>query len=86
MSVLITIGQANYIFVFTDDHKRTCVRILSVHVCFDKPVQRAPDLLNSLSAHVRVSLSRANAAMPWQPLNVPDVDAIFQQMRRERVT
>ena len=50
MSVLITIGQANYIFVFTDDHKRTCVRILSVHVCFGKPVQRAPDLLNSLSA------------------------------------
>lgn len=36
--------------VFTDDHKRTYVRILSVHVCFDKPVQWAPDLLYSLSA------------------------------------
>ena len=37
-------------FVFTDDHKRTYVRILSVYVCFNKPVQRAPDLLFSLSA------------------------------------
>jgi hypothetical protein len=40
----------NYMFVFTDDHKRTYVRILPVYVCFDKPVQRAPDLLYSLSA------------------------------------
>ena len=37
-------------FVFTDDHKRTYVRILPVYVCFDTPVQRAPDLLYSLSA------------------------------------
>jgi hypothetical protein len=37
-------------FVFTDDHKRTYVRILFVYVCLDKPVQRATDLLNSLSA------------------------------------
>ena len=27
-------------FVFTYDGKRICVRILSVHVCFGKPVQR----------------------------------------------
>jgi hypothetical protein len=37
-------------FVFTHDHKRTYVRILSVHVCFDKPVQQAPHLVYSLSA------------------------------------
>lgn len=68
-------------FEVTNDHKRTYVRILCVHICFGKPVQRARDLVYSLSAHVRVSLSRANAAMPWQLLNVPDLEAIFRHRR-----
>jgi hypothetical protein len=68
----------NHMFVFTYDHKRAYTRVLPDHIYLVKPVQRALGFFRPLSADVRVSLRRPNAAMPKQLLNVPQVNPIFQ--------
>jgi len=69
-------------FMAIDDHKHPIRRLL-ILFCLAKSIQRTSNVRHPLPAHVCIPLGCPNATMPKQFLDVPDVNAIFQQVSRE---
>ena len=67
--------------------KRTYIQILLPFPCFVKRVQIqwAAHLTQPMLTHVGIPLSRLDAAVSQQLLNVSDIHAILQQVRGEGV-
>jgi len=64
-------SAVDQLFVLKRDRKRTCARILSVHVCFAKPVQRVRCLVYSLAASQHIKETFLDSGAPGRSTSIP---------------